>query len=40
VGVHAIENGELAHRIGHGLVWSDYLQAAKGRQSQKGGNRM
>lgn len=27
VGVHAIENGELAHRIGHGLVWSDYISS-------------
>lgn len=26
VGMHAIENSELAHGIGHGLIWPDNLQ--------------
>lgn len=27
VGVHAVENSELAHGIGHGLVWPDYISS-------------
>lgn len=29
VGMHAVENSELAHGIGHGLIWPDNLQGIK-----------
>lgn len=29
VGMHAVENSELAHGIGHGLIWPDDLQEFK-----------
>lgn len=29
VGMHAVENSELAHGIGHGLIWPDDLQDFK-----------
>lgn len=37
VGMHAVENSELAHRIGHGLIWPDNLQniKSKGQKSEK-----
>lgn len=34
MGMHAVENSELAHGIGHGLVWPDYLQGIE-RKRQK-----
>lgn len=34
VGMHAVENSELAHGIGHGLIWPDHLQDFK-RKKQK-----
>lgn len=29
VGVHAVENSEFTHGIGHGLIWPDNLQGFK-----------
>lgn len=40
VGMHAVEDGELAHGVGHGLVWPDYLQAAKRSRCQRGEKKM
>lgn len=37
VGMHAVEDSELAHGIGHGLIWPDNLQdfKRKRRKSEK-----
>ena len=37
VRMHAVENSELAHGIGHGLIWPDNLQnfKRKGQKSEK-----
>lgn len=34
VGMHAVENSEFAHRIGHGLIWPDNLQDFKGKRQK------
>lgn len=34
VGMHAVENSELAHGIGHGLIWPDNLQDFKGKRQK------